>query len=378
MKPLPLLIILLILDHIAFAGSRVSVSLYAISLKATPFIIGTLIALHALLPALLSVSAGRMIDRIGINKPMLVGSIGVSSGVVLPFLFPGLPVLFATSLISGVSFMLINLCAYHAVGEMSAPKDRAVNFSYIALGFSTSTFIGPLLAGVSIDTLGFGATFLVLALFGVPPIVALSANLMPVHRPHRLEAPAKIEHVFELLHTQKMRRLFTVMGMLALAWDIYGFAIPLYGSHIGLSASKIGTVMGAFAAATFAVRLALPFIADRLAPWTLLTAALLLAGTSFIALSLVDTLPALMIAAFALGLGLGSPQPMVLTLLHQSAPKGRAAEALGLRTTMINTSQTLMPMVFGAAGSALGITPLFWMIAALLIGGSAFTRRWQD
>ncbi|MBI3714765.1 MAG: MFS transporter [Betaproteobacteria bacterium] len=377
MKPLPLLIILLILDHIAFSGSRVSVSLDAISLHASPFTIGLLIALHALLPALLSVTAGRWIDRIGIVRPMLIGSTGVGVGIVLPFFFSGLPVLFATALMSGVAFMLINISAYHAVGEWSAPEERPVNFSYISLGFSTSTFIGPLIAGIFIDQLGFAAAFLLLALFTVLPIIAISAKLLPTHRPHRPEVPVEIDHVFALLRTREMRRLFTVMTMLTLAWDVYGFAIPIYGSSIGLSATNIGTVMGSFAAATFAVRMALPFVVQHLRPWTILSTALLLAGGSFIAIGFTSTLPMLMVVMFSLGLGLGSPQPMVLTLLHQSAPAGRAAEALGLRTTLINTSQTVMPLAFGAAGAALGITPIFWFIALLLLSGSVFTRRWH-
>jgi len=377
MKPLPLLIILLILDHIAFSGSRVSVSLNAIKLDASHFTIGLLIALHAILPALLSVTAGRWIDRVGIVRPMLIGSIGVGVGIVLPFLFPGLPVLFVTAPVSGLSFMLINISAYHAVGEWSTAEERPVNFSYISLGFSVSTFIGPLVAGVFIDQLGFAAAFLLLALFSVPPIVAISAKLLPSERPHRPELPAEIDHVFELLRTREMRRLFTVMTLLTVAWDVYGFAIPIYGSSIKLNATSIGIVMGSFAAATFVVRLALPFLAQHYRPWTILTAALLLAGSSFIAVSFTSNLGWLMTFMFTLGLGLGAPQPMVLTLLHQSAPTGRAAEALGLRTTLINTSQTVMPLAFGAAGAAVGIAPIFWLIAVALLGGSLFTRRWH-
>jgi MFS family permease len=78
---------------------------------------------------------------------------------------------------------------------------------------------------------------------------------------------------------------------------------------------------------------------------------------------------------FLLGLGLGSPQPMVLTLLHESAPEGRAGEALGLRTTLINGSQTVMPLLFGAVGAALGMMPVFWTMSAALILGSFYARR---
>lgn len=375
MRPLPLIIILLVLDHIAFNGSRIAVSLNAISLNATAFTVGSLMAVYALLPAILSVSAGRWIDRIGINKPMLVGSVGVGVGVVTPFIIPGLIALYVTAVLTGVSFMLINVSAYHAVGEMSSPEDRPVNFSYVALGFSTSSFIAPMMSGIAIDQLGFRATFLILALFTVLPVIALSAHLLPPVKPREAHTLAPAGAVFDLLRDRNLRHLFIAMAVLTVAWDVYSFAIPIYGSKIGLSASKIGIVMGAFAAATFAVRLAMPFIVNRVRPWTMLTAALLTAAVSYCALPFTQSVGVMMALMFLLGLGLGAPQPMILSLLHESAPIGRAGEALGLRTTMINTSQTVMPLIFGAVGAALGIAPLFWAMAAALLAGSFFAHR---
>ncbi|HEX9389877.1 MAG TPA: MFS transporter [Usitatibacteraceae bacterium] len=375
MRPLPLIIILLVLDHVAFNGSRVAVSLFAINQQASALTVGTLVALYALLPALLSVTVGRWIDRIGLNQPMLIGSIGVGAGTLLPFILPGLATLYFTSVIVGVSFMLINISAYHAVGEMSSPEERPINFSYVALGFSTSAFIAPLLAGIGIDQLGYRATFLILALFTVLPIMALSMRLLPPPRKHITHVQASRGDVFELLRETEMRRLFIAMAILTVSWDIYGFAIPVHGSRIGLSASQIGIVMGAFAAATFAVRLAMPFIAQKMKPWSLLTVSLLIAGTSYVAIPFTDSVGVLMALMFLLGLGLGAPQPMVLTLLHESAPAGRAGEALGLRTTLINTSQTVMPLVFGAVGTAVGMMPLFLAMATVLFAGGMFAQR---
>jgi len=332
-------------------------------------------ATYALLPALLSVSVGRWIDRDGPNRPMLLGSAGVGLGTLLSFALPGLATLYLTAVLVGLAFMLINVAAYHAVGEMSLPEERPVNFSYVALGFSTSTFVAPMLTGLSIDALGYRAAFLILALFTVLPVTALAAGLLPAHQRHQSPQAKRAGHVFELLRDAPLRRLFIAMAILTVAWDIYNFAIPVYGSQIGLSASQIGIVMGAFAAATFVVRLAMPFIAQRLQPWPLLAGSLLTAGLAYVAMPFTRSVGMLMLLTFVLGLGLGGPQPMVLTLLHQAAPAGRAAEALGLRTTLINTSQTVMPLAFGALGAALGVTPLFWGMAGAMLLGSLYARR---
>ena len=72
MRTLYLLIFITLLNHSVFAGTRVAASLYAIHLGATPFTVGALMALYAVLPMLFAVSMGRWIDRIGARPPMLI------------------------------------------------------------------------------------------------------------------------------------------------------------------------------------------------------------------------------------------------------------------------------------------------------------------
>jgi MFS family permease len=80
----------------------------------------------------------------------------------------------------------------------------------------------------------------------------------------------------------------------------------------------------------------------------------------------------LLALAFVLGLGLGMAQPMVMSLLYSTAPAGRVGEAVGMRTNLVNLSQTAMPVGFGALGSALGVAPMFWAMALALGAGAAF------
>jgi hypothetical protein len=71
-------------------------------------------------------------------------------------------------------------------------------------------------------------------------------------------------------------------------------------------------------------------------------------------------------AAFALGLALGSGQPNVLALLHSGAPAGRGAEAIAIRASLGNLSSVSLPLAYGALGVALGPFAVFWGLGAVI------------
>lgn len=376
MRTLYLLIFITLLNHSVFSGTRVAASLYAIHLDATPFTVGALMALYALLPMFFAVSMGRWTDRMGARVPMFIGSVAIGLGAILPFLWPGMTALYVASILIGSGFMMYQVAAQHVVGYIGKPEDRPVNFSLSALGFSISGFLGPMIAGFGIDEIGYTATFAVLAAFPLVPIVVLGLDRLRLPQPHAHAAPpAPGRSVVDLLRHRDLRPVFVTSGLLAAAWDMFTFAIPVYGSSIELSASSIGLVLGSFSVATFVIRGLLPAISRRLSAWPLLAVSLAIAAGSFLLFPLLERAAFLMAVAFFLGLGLGMSQPMVMSLLHNTVPQGRVGEAIGVRMTIVNISQIAIPLSFGALGTALGMVPVFWATALLLSGGSWYAKR---
>jgi MFS family permease len=364
-----------VLAHAAFNASRITVSLYALSLGASALVVGALMSLYAALPMVLSLPAGRFVDRVGVRLPLVASVFALAISVSIPGWLPGLAPLYVAAAVIGTAFMVFHLSVQHLVGEMSAPHERQANFGWLALGFSISNFVGPLVAGLAIDGLGHGSAFLIectLALAALAVIVARRAGLR--HEPHGRGAEGA-GSLRTLLADPELRRVFLVTGILASAWDLFVFAMPIYGTSIGLSATTIGLVIGSFALATFVVRLALPFLSRRVREWTLITATLFVAGSAYALMPLMHTVPLLAITAFALGLGLGATQPSLMSLLYATAPAGRAAEAVGVRSTVLNASHTFLPLAFGGLGAFLGMAPVFWTMSAFLVAGGCFARR---
>jgi predicted MFS family arabinose efflux permease len=373
--PLALIVVTTVLAHAAFNGSRLTISLAALSTGASPLTVGVIMSLFAALPMVLGVPAGRLVDRIGVRWPMLVAVALIALMVALPGAFPGVASLHIAAAGVGTGFMLFHICVQHAVGEGSSEGDRRANFGWLALGFSISNFCGPIFAGFSIDTFGHRVTFLLLSLFALTSFVVLTVRRRRfAHTPHATGSRERRD-VLELIRDPELRRVFLVTGMLASAWDLFVFVMPIYGTAIKLSASTIGVILASFALATVLVRLALPWISRHMRDWSMITATMCIACVAYALFPLVQTVPLLAAISFLLGIGLGATQPSVMNLIYAKAPPGRAGEAVGVRTVVLNVSHTVLPLAFGGVGAALGMMPVFWTMAGALASGAWLSNK---
>jgi MFS family permease len=363
------------LGHVAFVGARMTTVLFAHDLGASDFTSGLLLSLFALLPMLLSVWAGRLIDRVGTALPVAGSLAALAAGCVLPFALPHLATLYVSSTLLGTAFMFTHIAMNSVFGAHGGPEQRAMNFSWLALGFSFSGSAGPLVAGYAIEGLGHGPAYLVLGAFPLVALALMWASRTKLPRPEGAAHGARPSGFLDLLRVAALRRVFVVSALLAMGWDLYSFLLPLYGAQVGLAAGTIGAIMATFAAATFVVRLAIPFLIRRVRQWVVIAAAMLVSGTAYLIFPFVEHVPALMALSFLLGLGLGSSQPFILSLLYEASPAGRQGEVVGVRTLTLNASHTVIPLASGALSAALGMAPVFLILAAGLLAGGWYSRR---
>ena len=379
------LVFLTVISHTAFTASRMTGSLAAIQMQAPTVVVGLLLSLYALLPMLLSVPVGRWIDRSGTRRPMLAGAGLLGLGFVLPAVWMSLPALFINSVCVGFGFLMFHMGVQKLTGELGDGPDRMRNFGMLAVGFSISGFSGPIIAGVLIDSAGasasFAAAFVASAVLGALAFALVKwhwrfEGLTPVS-PEGLPSRGGLR---ELLSTPQLRALYVAVTLVSSAWDVHMFLVPIHGSKIGLSASQIGVVLGSFSAATFVVRLAMPLFVHRMTEWQMIGVVQVIAALVYLVYPLVGSHYGLVGLSFLLGLGLGVGQPAIMSLLHRVTPPGRVGEAVGLRMTMINATQTVLPTAFGSAGSVLSLfftgaltfAPLFWGVA-LMVGAGGVT-----
>ncbi len=376
--PIFRIVLLSLLTHTAYKGSKVLMSLTALELGANEFVVGMLFSTYALFPLLLSVHAGRISDRIGFRKPMLFGTIGLFAGLALPFAIPRLEVLYLAAGLIGCCYIFYTVAVQHLIGALADGLDRTRNYSWFSLGIGMTALLGPTSAGFLIDAVGHRTTFALLAALPVVPVLLLGlwTGWLPKTAESAVTRAEKAKHrVGDLVRNASLRRALITAGIIETGLELYNLLLPIYGHSIGLSASQIGMILGAFGFALLIVRSVMPHLVKRMGEERLLAMSLVLATVVCLVFPFVTGFATLFLISFVLGLGLGCGSPLSMMLAYNRAPAGRSGEAMGLRQMVNKGTEVLVPFVFGSLSAAFGMVPVFWLDAVLLAIAAALMRK---
>lgn len=360
--------------HACMAGTRMAAPLMALREGSSQASVGVLLSLFALGSLFLALPAGRFADRHGLKRPVAVCVITSMTGAGAAVLWPTFWVLCFSALTTGAASVVASIALQRHVGRIAhGPAELRQAFSWLSIGPAISNFIGSFLAGLMIDHAGFRAAFFLLML------LPLGAWLWVRRSPDHVGKPALEDGTqgtaWSLVRVADFRRLMLLNWAVASCWDLHTFMVPVLGHERGLSASVIGFLLGAFAVAAAFVRLVLPIVASRAREWYVIAGACAGSMVALLVYPLVHHPLAMGACSVVLGSCLGVVQPMVMSLLHQVTPEHRHGEAIGMRQLVIQGSSVSMPLVFGAAGAALGVTGVFWIVGCVVGSGIWLSRQ---
>ena len=376
---LPRLIAGHIFLHSSMVAMRMATPLLALRMGHSAWHVGLLLALFSLSQIFLSLPAGGYADRHGLQRPVRLSVVSAMVGAALSLLFPVFEVMCVSALCMGAASGTASVALQRHVGR--AARDsvelRRV-FSWLAIGPALSNFFGAVAAGflidygallmpVSLSQPGFRAAFL-FALC-MPLLCAWCIRGVPELEPVTPVSGAQAS-AWYLLQSPPMRRLLMVNWILSSCWDVHTFVVPVLGHERALSASVIGTILGAFAVAAVGVRLLIPIAAAHVREWHALTASMVLTASVFAVYPFMQSPWGMGLCSIFLGIALGAVQPMIMSTLHQITPHAQHGQAIGLRLTTINFSSVVMPLLFGSAGAVVGVSVVFWTVGAMVALGA--------
>ncbi len=362
--------------HATMAIARVTGTLWLLQHGYSELLVGGLLALIALTPALLGAPAGAWADRYGIWRPLLGGALSAIVGVAAAWVWPSVPTLALASLGTGAAIALAAVAVQREIAVVAQEQQHAVPtqalYSWASMGPALSNTLSPVIAGIVIDHFGYRAGFF-LALLLPPFCLWLLRQRRHAPWPNLTRTPSLLP-AFDLLRSRSLRVLLLLNIVFAVSWDAHSFVVPVLGHARGYSASTIGLLLGSFALAVASVRLLIVRYAGQFSDRQAFQAALGLCAAVLAVYAWLPGVIGMAIGSFLLGLALGSVQPTLLAALTRVTPPDRHGQALGLRMFATNGCAVLMPLTFGTAAALAGPVAPMWLMALAALACWPATR----
>src|SRR5699024_4767411 len=144
-----------------------TITLFAAELGASSFNIGILTATYTLLPLLLALPIGRLVDKVGTKTPLIISFGGFSTGIFLPFIFSNISALYLSQIISGAFHLCIVVLLQNTMGHFASKSRSDYYFTLYTIINGIGTSLGPLVGGYISDIFNYAIVFLMAIIIGL-------------------------------------------------------------------------------------------------------------------------------------------------------------------------------------------------------------------
>lgn len=367
---------------VAFAMVLTLVPLLADSVGTSPAVIGVLTASLSVLPMLLAVRTGALIDGLGPRTGMLASALLLTLAPLPVLLRPGVPALFVTEVLLGLANLLAVVAAQTYTATLGSAESHEGDFGWYATYVGAGQIAGPLLAGVLAQWYGYPAAFAAAA--GVAAAgLALSAPLPDLRAPRRPEAATRrsgqvagtFERALSLLSDDGVRLAVVFTFSIALAQSVFLSFFPVILQAAGMAAGLIGTLISVRALVSTVLRPFLPTLVGWLGNRRnalVAMVALLAAGSGGIGLH-QSALMALLVSV-VIGIGWGLAPPLSIVMVIAGAAETELGFALGVRFTVNRLAQLVGPLAIGAVAGVLSLQAGFLASGGLIAASLGYLR----
>lgn len=418
-RVLPIFVIVLV-DLLGLTIIIPLLPLYATAFGANAFVIGLLGATYPLLQFIGAPILGRLSDQYGRKPVLVISQFGTLIGFLLLGFANGLPILFLSRIIDGISGANI-ATAQAAISDVTTEKNRTQGLGLIGAAFGLGFIIGPIIAFVALAltnnnyqapafaAAAFSLTSILLTVFWFKETLPVERRGKTNSRPglsfgamaQSLRHPT-VGLLLFLIFAQQLafggfEQLLSIFTLNRLGLNASGNAVifvfvgiiivAVQGGLVGRWSRAYGDRRLIFAGlGLLAVGLTLiAFTPSQPPPWysqEALTAELSSTGTSLEgeAPSPVETAVALpddtntgwfgllwiLTAMVPIAIGGGVLQPTINSLITKRVELGDIGGMLGISAAFLSAANALAPIMGGAIFEAIGPTALFLIWGGLM------------
>jgi MFS family permease len=368
---------------ISVGVAKVTTSLYAVHLGASPAELGLIAGAQSVGVLVMSMPLGFLVEQFGPGRLFVIGTL-VAGGLyaAVPLAGSVAYLLASTTLISffmPFRFVALNsvfMAQLESIGESKAGWYRGTHMFGMFL-------LGPALASIVLRELDFLATYQAIALgflvtIGLSPIV-----FAPYARPRAAPGAPRASgmswsgiraQLALMVRDPELRQVCLIESLAQGTNAFYSFFIVVVAMEvIGLDRAEASSLVAANGVTYVAALFTLGGVAQRIGPGRVYRFSFLWGAAALIVLGLARTKTSLWLGALFLGLGLGSLQIVNLTRFARTGARlgrgkmaGLSALVAPLGAVLGNLAGGLVARVFGVQAMFLFLAPLFGLASAVL------------
>jgi MFS transporter, DHA1 family, multidrug resistance protein len=359
-----IVLLTLLISSVGFGIILPIVPFYSEKFGATPFQIGMLTSVFALISLILAPMMGKLGDRIGRKKLLLGGTLGFVLAYIIFAFAPNLETLFIARAIEAVAAAGIFPAAASLISDYTSEQQRGKAMALMGMSFSMGFILGPALGGIASASFGISGAFLLASSFSVVNFASVFFQLKePKEKQESKDIPQ--QEISLLSHVKSPLLVIFAAGMMV-SFMIGGLqsVLALYAqARLDFQAAEIGLVFTFIGVLIMVFQFASGNLISRFGEIRTIQLGLLLSAIGYGLLTFLDGWFTLLLPLTIMVAGNAFVFPSVSSLVSKKA-LGKRGAVMGLVSSFQSLGQFFGPLF---AGFLFGINHVYAFIGPAIV-----------
>jgi DHA1 family tetracycline resistance protein-like MFS transporter len=346
--------------------------------SANPFQIGMLTATYSFFQLIASPILGRLSDRYGRKKLLIISQLGSAVGYLILGISGNLPLLFLSRIIDGITGGNISIAQAY-IADVTTKENRARGMGMIGAAFGLGFIFGPAIGG-----------FLSKFSYSAPAYFATAVSLLTVlttalFLKETVDEKKAIVSPKTKLNLEEFKRVLSIypIGILIITFFIVNLASSVQQGNFALWTQKTfnygpaenGWLFAYIGILAVLVQLrALPFLTKRFNEKTILYISLIFLFVGLVLIPLIPTRNFLYVSLFFLPFGFGLSNPTIQALASENVPKEEYGGTLGFLQSAGSFGRIIGPIIGGIIFEFFGKDNAFYFAGFTVICILVYSR----
>lgn len=321
-----------------------------------------------------SLPAGALVVRIGERRALLLAAMITATAWLAACLAGSWEMLGLALVVAGLSGAVFSLARQSYLADVVPLGMRARAMSTLGGVNRIGLFVGPFLGAAAGHRWGIAAAYAV----GVAGSLGAAVLLFFAGDPVREHVVPERQPIRKVLWDS--RRVFLTLGtgvfVIAVARIARLSLVPLWGEHVGLSATDISIVFGITNGIEMLLFYPAGLVMDRFGRVWIAVPCTLMLGLGMLALPLTSTLYAVLAVASLMAIGNGLGSGIIITLGADAAPPALRAQFLAGWTACAELGGVLGPLLISAITFTAPLAAAALTLGALTTLGATWLAHW--